>query len=192
MNPVYTLEQQRAEFASRRFLAMPLAGTLAWTLIGVVGAYGSAHTQVMTLYFATGAIFYLGLLLARFTGEDLLGRKRPKNCFDRLFLYGVIQAVLVFALALPFGMQDHTALPLGLGVLTGLMWLPFSWIIDHWIGIAHAVGRTVLCTAAWFAFPEQRFTLIPALIVAIYLLTIIVLERCWQRRQAGSGRLALA
>ncbi|HEY8519207.1 MAG TPA: hypothetical protein VIN61_03940 [Gammaproteobacteria bacterium] len=28
------LEQQRAEFASRRFLATPLAGLIAWTIIG--------------------------------------------------------------------------------------------------------------------------------------------------------------
>lgn len=189
-----SLEAQRAEFARRRFLAMPLAGTLAWTVIGVVGATCSLRTAVLTLYFGTGAIFYLGLLLARFTGEDLLGRHRAKNSFDRLFMAGMTQAVLVFAIALPFGMQDVSSLPMSIGILAGLMWLPFSWIIQHWIGVAHTLGRTACILLAWFLAPEQRFVLIPAIVVLSYLPTMLVLELRWraQQRPAGSVQLARA
>ena len=35
--PLRSLDQQRAEYASRRGLAMPLAGLIVWTLIGVAG-----------------------------------------------------------------------------------------------------------------------------------------------------------
>ena len=34
-----SLDQQRAEYASRRGLAMPLAGLIVWTLIGVAGVF---------------------------------------------------------------------------------------------------------------------------------------------------------
>ena len=33
-----TLEEQRVEFSQNRFLAMPIAGTIAWASIGVAGA----------------------------------------------------------------------------------------------------------------------------------------------------------
>lgn len=187
-----SLDAQRAEFSQRRFLAMPLAGTLAWTLIGVVGASCSLRTAVYTLYGATGAIFYLGLLIARFTGEDLLGRQRAKNSFDRLFMLCMLQAVLVFAIALPFGVQDVSSLPMSIGILAGLMWLPFSWIIQHWIGLAHTLVRTALILLAWLLFPAQRFVLIPAIVVLCYLPTMLVLERRWQASQGRRSASAAA
>jgi hypothetical protein len=82
---------------------------------------------------------------------------------------------LVFAIAIPFFMIEPTSLPLSVGILAGLMWLPLSWIIRHWIGTFHTFARTGLCLIAWFAFPDQRFVVIPAIIVVIYLITIYVL-----------------
>lgn len=57
------------------------------------------------------------------------------------------------------------------------MWLPFGWIIQHWVGTFHAVTRTVLCLAAWYAFPDDRFVAIPAVIVAVYVVTIVALRQ---------------
>lgn len=172
-----SLEVQREEFADRKFLAMPIAGMIAWALIGVAGATLSLTGKVWAVYIGTGMIFYLGLAVAKFIGEDLLGKTRPKNVFDRLFMNGVFGALLVYALAIPFFLVEPTSLPLTVGVLAGLMWMPFSWIIQHWIGIFHAVSRTLLCVAAWYVFPEARFVAIPAIIVAIYLVTVVVLVK---------------
>jgi hypothetical protein len=74
-------------------------------------------------------------------------------------------------------MIEPTSLPLSVGILAGLMWLPFSWIIQHWVGTFHAFTRTALVLTAWYVFPEQRFVVIPAIIVLIYLITIYVLAR---------------
>lgn len=172
---VRSLEAQRREFCDRPFLAMPIAGTLAWALIGVVGATQSLFVSVWTLYIATGSIFGLGILVSKFTGEDLLGKTRPKNEFDSLFMHTVVMAWLVFAIAIPFVQIEPTSLPLTVGILAGLMWVPFSWIIRHWVGLFHGIARTVLLLAAWYAFPEQRFVVLPAVVVAIYLVTIAVL-----------------
>jgi hypothetical protein len=183
-----SLDAQREEFARRRFLAMPLAGTLAWALIGLVGWLGTPNQAVMTLYFGTGAIFYLGVFLSRFTGENLFAKGKAKNEFDRLFLSTLLMSLLVFAIALPWATQDSSSLPLTIGILAGLMWLPFSWIIQHWIGAFHAITRSLAVVAAWYAFPAQRFVLIPALIVAVYIVTIVVLERRWRRASPhGAG-----
>jgi hypothetical protein len=94
---------------------------------------------------------------------------------DRLFFITVQMSWLVFAIAIPFFLIEPTSLPLSVGILAGLMWLPFSWIIQHWIGTFHAFARTALVAIAWFAFPDQRFVIIPFIIVVIYLITIYVL-----------------
>lgn len=172
-----SLEAQRAEFANRPFLAMPIAGMLCWALIGVAGAVLPLQYAVWSLFVLSGSIFYVGLLIARFTGEDLLERRTPKNAFSGAFLSGLLMSLLVFAIAIPFAQQDITSVPLTFGILAGLMWLPLSWIMQHWIGAFHAFSRTALVMIAWYVWPEDRFVSIPIVIVAIYAITIWVLWR---------------
>ncbi len=86
-------------------------------------------------------------------------------------------ALLVWAIAIPFYMVEPSSLPLSVGILVGLMWVPFSWMIQHWIGLFHGITRTVLVVAAWYVFPAQRFVVIPVVIVIIYLISIYVLAR---------------
>jgi hypothetical protein len=63
-----SLDVQRHEFSQRRLLAMPLAGTIVWALIGIAGAV-------------------LPLLQA-------VNKKRPKNTFDRLFIMSIVMSLL--------------------------------------------------------------------------------------------------
>jgi uncharacterized membrane protein len=136
--PSRSLDEQRREFSRSHFLAMPVAGTIAWTIIGIAGAFVPTGLASWILFICTGMIFGLGLILARFLGEDLIGKTRGNNEFDRLFFQSVLMAWLVFAIAIPFFMIEPTSLPLSVGILAGLMWLPFSWIINHWVGTFHA------------------------------------------------------
>lgn len=160
---------------------MPLAGAIAWFMIGIAGATLSPFAAVWVLFIGTGSIVYLGLFVSKLTGEDFLDKSQPKNVFDGLFLYTVAMALMVFSIAIPFFLVDYTSLPLTVGILTGLMWVPLSWVIQHWAGLFHGITRTVLVLVAWYAFPQQRFVIIPFTIVAIYLVTIIILEQRWRR-----------
>ena len=177
---VRSLDEQRAEYTRRRGLAMPLAGSIAWTLIGVAGALLPPILAVWSLFIGAGFIAYLGVILSRFTGEDFLDKKKPKNAFDSLFFHCVAMALLVYAIAIPFFRVDYTSLPLTVGILTGLMWIPLSWIIQHWVGIFHTVARTVLVTFAWYIAPHRRFVVIPAVIVGVYAVTIAIMEQRWR------------
>lgn len=176
----YSLEQQRQDFTTRRFLAMPLAGAIAWAIIGSTGLVLPAQQVVWVLYLGTGSIVYVGMLLTRFTGEDFFNKARPKNTFDTLFFMNIGMSLLVYAIAIPFVQLDYTSLPLTVGILAGLMWMPLSWIIQHWVGIAHAIARTLLVMGAWYVFPTARFVVIPFIIVGIYVITIVVLEYRWR------------
>lgn len=77
-----SLEEQRAEYARRRGLAMPLAGLVVWTLIGVAGACLPPTLAVWSLFVGAGFIAYLGIMFSRFTGENFLDKNKPKNVFD--------------------------------------------------------------------------------------------------------------
>ena len=162
-----SLEYYRNEFKKKKLITMPLAGTIVWAILGVMALFFPEKQMVLPFYIGTGSIFYLALFLSKFTGEKLIAKKRQMNPFDALFLYTVVMSLLCFAMAIPFSLQDYSSIPLALGILTGIMWLPISWIIEHKIGVFHAVTRTLAVTWAWFVFPEHRFVVIPFIIVVI-------------------------
>jgi hypothetical protein len=175
MSPI-TLEEQRIEFSNRKFLATPLAGLIVWTLIGFIGIFFSDFVAVWSIFIGTGSIVYLGLFISKYTGENFLDKNKPKNEFDSLFMFTVFQAVLVYSIAIPFFLLDFSSLPLSVGILTGLMWLPLSWTIKHWVGIFHTLTRTISVLILWYLFPELRFVTIPFAIVVIYIVTLIILN----------------
>lgn len=152
-NASIPLEQQREDFKKNRFIAMPLAGTVVWALLGISAPFVSELTITWLLYIGTGAIFYLGAGLSYLTGERFFAKKAAKNSFDRLFF---------------------------VGILAGLMWMPLSWAIEHWIGYFHTLTRTFGIVAAWYLFPDARVEAISAVIVAVYIVSLITLERRFQ------------
>lgn len=183
--PARSLEQQREEFTRRRLIAMPIAGLLAWLAIGIGALFLQPFALSMLLFIATGMIAYLGMFISKFTGENFMDRSKPKNSFDTLFFYSVGMSALVYAIAIPFFLLDYSSLPLSVGILTGLMWLPLSWIIQHWIGLVHAIARTLLVLLTWQLFPDHRFLAVSIVIVLLYIGAIAVLEWCWRGLHAG-------
>ena len=175
-----SLEEQRIIFSNQKFLATPLAGLIVWSIIGIVGLFFSDVIAVWSIFIGTGSIVYIGIFLSKYTGENFLDKTKPKNEFDTLFLFTVGQAILVYSIAIPFFLVDYSSLPMTVGILTGLMWLPFSWIIKHWIGVFHTLKRITLVLTLWYLWPELRFITIPFAIVLIYIVTLIILHK---RRQ---------
>ena len=172
---IRTLEEQKEEFKRSKLLATPIAGLLAWLIVGIGGLFLSTTGKVWVLFISTGSIVYLGMFVSKFTGENFLDKSKPKNTFDKLFFFTVGQAVLVYSIAIPFFLVDYSSLPLTVGILTGLMWLPLTWIIDHWVGVFHAIARTITVLILWYLLPQQRFVAIPFAIVIIYIITIAIL-----------------
>ncbi len=180
------LNAARDSFKQRRFLNMPLAGLLTWTLVGIGGVFlESPQAKAWLLFIATGSIVYIAMLLSKVTGDPFFHKE--KNPFDTLFFHCILMALLVYSIAIAFFMQDYRSLPMSIGILTGLMWLPFSWIVKHWVGTFHAFTRTLLITLAWFLFPDQSYVLIPAIIVGVYLVSIWGLETRWRALQLPSA-----
>ena len=175
-NTLRTLEEQKEEFKQKKLLASPIAGLIAWSIVAVSGLFFPDQITVWVLFIATGSIVYLAMAISRFTGENFLDKRKRKNTFDNLFFLTVAQAILVYSIAIPFFIENYTSLPLTVGILTGLMWLPLSWIIDHWVGLFHSIVRTISIVILWYLFPADRFVFIPLAIVIIYIISIIILK----------------
>ncbi len=171
-----TLEQERTLFKRNRFIAMPLAGTIIWAILGLTAPFVSDFVITWLLYIGTGSIFYLGTGLSYVTGERFFAKDKVITSFDRLFFVGLIMSLMVFGIALPVAAIDHTTVPLSLGILAGLMWMPLSWAIQHWVGYFHTVARTIAIVVVWYLFPEARVEAISAVIVAIYAISLYALE----------------
>ena len=119
-----TLEEQKEEFKRKKLLASPIAGLIAWLIVAISGFFFPDNITVWVLFIATGSIVYLAMGISKLTGEDYLDKSKPKNTFDTLFFLTVAQAILVYSIAIPFFIEDYTSLPLTIGILTGLMWVP--------------------------------------------------------------------
>lgn len=177
MNEQVTLTELRNQFCNRKMLSMPIAGAICWAAAGVLGAYlNNEESAAIALFVCMPLVFPIAFVIGEFLHEHPFSGS-DKNELDSLFLFGVLMANLVWGIAIPFWLVMPSSLPLSAGILAGLMWVPFSWIMNHWVGLFHAIARTIFVTLAWLFFPNHRFTLIPAIIVLIYLISIHVLAK---------------
>jgi hypothetical protein len=175
-----TLTQLRADFdeRSKGSMSLPIAGMLVWCIVGVLGIFLPPKAAILALVFATGAIFPLGMGIARLRGEQLLENANP---LARLMGVCVLMVNLLWAVHIPLLMRAPEFVPLSLGIGLGLHWMVYSWIIDHPLGYRHAILRTAGLVAVWFAFPAHPVTASAAVVVAAYAITIVEMR---MRRRA--------
>jgi hypothetical protein len=87
----------------------------------------------------------------------------------------VLMVNLLWAVHLPLLVGAPRFFPLSLGIGLGIHWIVYSWIIQHPVGLIHALVRTGLVVTAWSAFPGSRMLAIPTVIVVVYLISLVVM-----------------
>jgi len=177
-HPLTTLRQEYDRHAGRS-IALPIAGAIVWTVVAIAGAVLEARPATFVLLFGTGLAFPLALALARPLGEHLIDNPSP---LAGLMGRSVVMVNLLWAVHLTLAVQDWAYLPLTLGIGLGLHWVVFGWVIGHPVGLVHAALRTVLVTAAWWAFPDARVSAVAAAVVLTYGYALAVLA---SRRRSG-------
>lgn len=154
---------------------MPLAGMIVWLVMSILSVAFTEANLSLILLFAMGSIFPIALIIAKFRGEDLLSAENP---LAKLMGLCVLMVNLLWALHIPLYMYAPEFIPLSLGVGLGLHWIIYSWIVQHPVGIYHAVLRALALMAVWFVFPEYRFLAICVAVVLMYLFsTYVMLHR---------------
>lgn len=184
-----TLESQRQDFIrhSGRFLAFPLAGAIVWLAVGVVSFLVPPATRTYVVLFGTGAIFPLALAIARLTHQDIF---QPGNPFAALMGLSVMMVNLLWALHLLLVVRLPDVVPLSIALALGIHWIVFGWIIQSPLGLAHAITRTLLCTAAFLMFPGHAVSAVAFAVVFCYAFTIVQLLTRFRRNGVTLGRPA--
>jgi hypothetical protein len=162
------------EQETNRSLSMSRAGAFVWLVIAVCGYLLPENRATVAMLFGTGLIFLLALLVAKLGGENLTGRLNP---LSRLMGLSVLMVNLLWAVHLPLLVGAPRFFPLSLGVGLGIHWIVYSWIIQHPIGLIHAIWRTGLVVSAWVAFPEDGLLAVPVVIVIVYVISLVLMNR---------------
>lgn len=162
-----TLEEYRRDFdiSANRSVSMPIAGAIVWLIVGLLSTQLSERAGVLVLMFGTGVIFPIALLIARIRGEGLMSSDNP---LAKLMGLCVLMVNLLWAVHIPLFLYAPEFVPLSLGVGLGLHWVVYSWIVQHSVGLVHAILRTILVLAVWLAFPDNRLLAVALVIVFAY------------------------
>ncbi len=165
------LDEYRKEFelSTNRSISMPIAGAIIWLAVALLSTQFNERNGILILLFGSGAIFPIALLVTLIRKEFLLLSYNP---LAKLMASSVLMVNLLWAVHIPLFIYAPTFVPLSLGIGLGLHWIVYSWIIQHPLGLFHAVLRTLLVLLAWFIFPEQRLLVIGLVITGVYCLSI--------------------
>ena len=87
----------RAEFEkiTNRSLSMPIAGTIVWMAIAIMGILLPGNLKVYAVLYSTGVIFPIALIISKFRKEDVVNKT---NTFSRLMGSCVVMVNLLWAL----------------------------------------------------------------------------------------------
>jgi len=166
-----TLDDYRKDFeqSSNRSVSMPIAGAIIWATIALLSTLLNENIAIYVLLFATGAIFPVALVIAKFRNENLVSSQNP---FAKLMGLCILMVNLLWVVHIPLLLNIPEFVPLSLGVALGLHWVVYSWIVQHPVGLIHAVLRSILIVTVWYLFPSDRLFAISSVIVLVYLVSI--------------------
>ncbi|UAA40061.1 hypothetical protein KIH87_06840 [Paraneptunicella aestuarii] len=165
------LEQLRQDFerTTNRAVSLPISGAIVWTVVGIASLFLNQYYATLFLLFATGAIFPMALGIAKLRKENITSSVNP---LSKLMALGVLMVNLLWAVHVPLMMKAPQFVPLSVGIGLGLHWIVYSWIVQHPVGIIHAIMRTVLCVLVWLFVPVNTLTFIAIAVVVSYAVSI--------------------
>jgi len=175
-------ERTRVAFVTRRGIGMPLAGCLYWLAVAIFVRVLPERTALVFSFFATGAVFPLGILFTRLAGGDLFAKSAVFTNLGlqlavlQIFFWPVI--IIVFNTARPWT-------PYVMTVLFCSHFLPYNWLYRSRGYFFLAVGTGTITTAVAIALRSSLFHWAPLLAAGCYAIAVAML---WRENRAGEGR----
>jgi hypothetical protein len=152
---------------------VPLAGTTYWAGLAVLGERMSPENWSLLAAVMSGAIFPIALAYAAIFRNRFMKAGGP----DQGVVFMAMGAMLLFwptAVAAMWNYNEITPLILAIGMSTH--WPVFGWSYGRPAPfIFHVVVRATASFAIWQYLPDTRFTLLPAAVAAVYLVSVVML-----------------
>ncbi len=149
------------------------AGLLLWIAILVTNLTVPIETGRIIWIALTFGVLPVAVIISKLFRVDPFCNDNP---LGQLVGYTHMSVV---SLALPIlviaAIYDPHIQLLAMAILYSIDFYVMSWAFGSAIFGLHAASRTVAVTVVWVAFPTSRLTLIPILVAAFYLGTVILL-----------------
>jgi hypothetical protein len=137
-----SLRDLRAHFLATSTTAMPIAGMIAWAVLGVAALrLPPATTGTLALYIMA-LIMPLAIGLDRLRGRNFFAGGAT-NPLQKLFLISIVGIAVTVPLVVigAQGSGNPDLVVVGMAILAGVIWIPYGWAADDPVGLRHAVAR---------------------------------------------------
>ena len=169
---------------TQRGVCMPIAGTLYWIAVAILGELLPLKTAMFFAFCATGLVFPVGLAIARLTGADLMSKDHPLSTLG-LVMNLVQLAYWPVVVVVHFNAPQWTAFTMA--VLFGSHFLPYAWLYRSQ-GYALIGGLSMALPIA-LAFAGMA-EVTPVALVMVLAYGIGVAKVLAENRRDGYGRAA--
>ncbi|GAB4004792.1 hypothetical protein EXU85_35150 [Spirosoma sp. KCTC 42546] len=150
-------------------LSLPVAGAIYWFTLGIAGFCLKPAQWVLTAFFTSGLLFPLGLVLQKPFKSNLI----VKTPLASLIPFALFAMMLSWGITIPASGVNKSLVPLCLAIGMSLHWPIIGWLYNSTICQLHALIRALGVVTCWYLFPDDRFTILPLLVSAIYVLTVL-------------------
>lgn len=152
---------------------VPLAGTVYWAVLGVLGHRLGVGEWSMVAFLGTGAIFPLALLFAAIFRNGFM---KDRTATGDVLIPAFVAMLLFWPMIIGAVQVAPELVPLILAIGLSLHWPVIGWSYGRTaLFSAHSILRAVVVLLIWLWHPEWRFTILPFAVAGIYFATVIAI-----------------
>jgi hypothetical protein len=155
------------------------AGVVYWTFAAIVGTMLPMRSAALLWMIGGFTVFPMAIGLSYLLRSDPFCKGNPLGSLMGLAHGGMIGFSIPLLIAL---FRDHPmALPLAAAIVFGASFTVFFWAFGHPLFLVHIIVRVAGATAIWFALPAYRFSVLPAFVAALYVISLALVPAARQR-----------
>ena len=161
------LAELHASYLRESTDAMPIAGFLCWAVLAVLSWSLRDALPYWAILVAPAAPLLVAVAIDKMRGRPSVFEGSSDHPMTKLFMrfISVIGVMIFFVIFAAREAESMAVLALGVGLLSGLIWVPHGWAADDSAGLTQFFVRAALCFAAYFLVPETL--VIPAIAAAV-------------------------
>jgi hypothetical protein len=166
-------DQIEAYIRLRGGFPLPLAGAVYWCALGIAGYYLALGPWLQFALFGSGAIFPIGLLIAKITKNNFM---KDKQASGNVILPALIGMLLFWPMLIAAMKTNPQLAILILAIGMSIHWPVIGWSYGRTaLFSAHSIVRAFVVLGIWVYMPEARTTLLPFSVTIIYLVTVLAI-----------------
>ena len=175
-----SLGELRQSYLRESSDAMPIAGFICWAALAALAWFLGDALPYWAILVAPAAPLPVSALIDKLRGRPTVFEGDSGHPMTQLFMrfIAVIGVMIFFVIFAAQEASSMAILALGVGLLSGAIWVPHGWSADDPAGLIQFLLRAALCFAAYFLAPEQlAVSAIAAAVAVSYIHAIVFMKK---------------